>query len=252
MCSSDLPYGEWSRYLLSLLKEYGAKDGIVLELGCGTGKMTRLLSRAGYDMIGIDNSEEMLQMAREAEYEAKEYPAVQAESESREDILYLLQDMREFELYGTVKAVVSICDCVNYILEEEELLQVFRLVNNYLDPGGVFIFDLNTLYKYREVLGENVICENREEGSFIWENFYDEKEKLNQYDLTLFLREEESSPLYRKYEETHFQRGYELKQVKMLLEQAGMEVLAVYDGYTREPVRDDSQRVTVIAREKGK
>ncbi len=248
----NVPYGEWSRYLLSLLKEYGAKDGIVLELGCGTGKMTRLLSRAGYDMIGIDNSEEMLQMAREAEYEAKEYPAVQAESESREDILYLLQDMREFELYGTVKAVVSICDCVNYILEEEELLQVFRLVNNYLDPGGVFIFDLNTLYKYREVLGENVICENREEGSFIWENFYDEKEKLNQYDLTLFLREEESSPLYRKYEETHFQRGYELKQVKMLLEQAGMEVLAVYDGYTREPVRDDSQRVTVIAREKGK
>lgn len=214
--------------------------------------MTRLLSRAGYDMIGIDNSEEMLQMAREAEDEAKEYPAVQAESESREDILYLLQDMREFELYGTVKAVVSICDCVNYILEEEELLQVFRLVNNYLDPGGVFIFDLNTLYKYREVLGENVICENREEGSFIWENFYDEKEKLNQYDLTLFLREEESSPLYRKYEETHFQRGYELKQVKMLLEQAGMEVLAVYDGYTREPVREDSQRVTVIAREKGK
>ena len=170
----NVPYGEWSRYLLSLLKEYGAKDGIVLELGCGTGKMTRLLSRAGYDMIGIDNSEEMLQMAREAEYEAKEYPAVQAESESREDILYLLQDMREFELYGTVKAVVSICDCVNYILEEEELLQVFRLVNNYLDPGGVFIFDLNTLYKYREVLGENVICENREEGSFIWENFYDE------------------------------------------------------------------------------
>lgn len=248
----NVPYGEWSRYLLSLLKEYGAKDGIVLELGCGTGKMTRLLSRAGYDMIGIDNSEEMLQMAREAEDEAKEYPAVQAESESREDILYLLQDMREFELYGTVKAVVSICDCVNYILEEEELLQVFRLVNNYLDPGGVFIFDLNTLYKYREVLGENVICENREEGSFIWENFYDEKEKLNQYDLTLFLREEESSPLYRKYEETHFQRGYELKQVKMLLEQAGMEVLAVYDGYTREPVRDDSQRVTVIAREKGK
>ena len=108
------------------------------------------------------------------------------------------------------------------------------------------------MYKYREVLGENVICENREEGSFIWENFYDEKEKLNQYDLTLFLREEEIPPLYRKYEETHFQRGYELKQVKMLLEQAGMEVLAVYDGYTREPVRDDSQRVTVIAREKGK
>lgn len=250
MFMDNVPYEEWSRYLVGLLKEYGVTEGIVLELGCGTGKMTRLLSRAGYDMIGIDNSEEMLLMAREAEGESEDCLAAAEESKSEaESILYLLQDMREFELYGTVKAAVSICDCVNYILEEEELLQVFRLVNNYLDPGGIFIFDLNTLYKYREVLGENVICENREEGSFLWENFYDEEENINQYDLTLFIREKENSQLYRKYEETHFQRGYELKQVRMLLEQAGLEVLAVFDGFTREPVRADSQRVTIVARE---
>lgn len=265
MFMDNVPYEEWSRYLVGLLKEYGVTEGIVLELGCGTGKMTRLLSRAGYDMIGIDNSEEMLQMAREAESESEDCLAAAEESKSEaclaaaeesksetENILYLLQDMREFELYGTVKAAVSICDCVNYILEEEELLQVFRLVNNYLDPGGIFIFDLNTLYKYREVLGENVICENREEGSFLWENFYDEEENINQYDLTLFIRERENSQLYRKYEETHFQRGYELKQVRMLLEQAGLEVLAVFDGFTREPVRADSQRVTIVAKETGK
>ncbi len=265
MFMDNVPYEEWSRYLVGLLKEYGVTEGIVLELGCGTGKMTRLLSRAGYDMIGIDNSEEMLQMAREAESESEDCLAAEEESKSEaclaaeeeskseaESILYLLQDMREFELYGTVKAAVSICDCVNYILEEEELLQVFRLVNNYLDPGGIFIFDLNTLYKYREVLGENVICENREEGSFLWENFYDEEENINQYDLTLFIREKETSQLYRKYEETHFQRGYELKQVRMLLEQAGLEVLAVFDGFTREPVRTDSQRVTIVAKETGK
>ncbi len=265
MFMDNVPYEEWSRYLVGLLKEYGVTEGIVLELGCGTGKMTRLLSRAGYDMIGIDNSEEMLLMAREAEGESEDCLAAEEESKSEaclaaeeeskseaESILYLLQDMREFELYGTVKAAVSICDCVNYILEEEELLQVFRLVNNYLDPGGIFIFDLNTLYKYREVLGENVICENREEGSFLWENFYDEEENINQYDLTLFIRERKNSQLYRKYEETHFQRGYELKQVRMLLEQAGLEVLAVFDGFTREPVRADSQRVTIVARETGK
>ena len=251
----NVPYEEWSRYLISLLKEYGVSDGIVLDLGCGTGKMTRLLSRAGYDMIGIDNSEEMLQIAREAsdsESGPKGNSADVSEQGRAEDILYLLQDMRDFELYGTVKAVVSICDCINYILEEEELLQAFRLVNNYLDPGGVFIFDMNTLFKYREVLGENVICENREEGSFIWENFYDEEERINQYDLTLFIREEGTSPLYRKYEETHFQRGYEPEQVKSLLEQAGMEVLAAFDAFTREPAKDDSQRIYMIAREKGK
>ncbi len=233
----NVPYAEWSQYLAGLLQEHGITDGLVLDLGCGTGKMTRLLAQAGYDMIGADNSEEMLQAAREADGGAQ-------------DILYLLQDMREFELYGTVRAVVSICDSINYILEEEELLQVFRLVNNYLDPGGIFIFDMNTLYKYRELLGETVICENRDEGSFIWENFYEEEGQTNQYDLTFFIREEEMR--YRKYEETHVQRGYGTQQVESLLRQAGLEVLAVYDAYTKDPVKEDSGRVCFVAREQGK
>lgn len=233
----NVPYAEWSQYLAGLLQEHGITDGLVLDLGCGTGKMTRLLAQAGYDMIGADNSEEMLQAAREADGGAQ-------------DILYLLQDMREFELYGTVRAVVSICDSINYILEEEELLQVFRLVNNYLDPGGIFIFDMNTLYKYRELLGETVICENRDEGSFIWENFYEEEGQTNQYDLTFFIREEDMR--YRKYEETHVQRGYGTQQVESLLRQAGLEVLAVYDVYTKDPVKEDSGRVCFVAREQGK
>ena len=233
----NVPYEEWSRYLISLLKGYGIEDGLVLELGCGTGKMTRLLSEAGYDMIGIDNSEEMLQIAMEQE-------------ENTRQILYLCQDMREFELYGTVAAVVSICDSMNYILEEEDLLEVFKLVNNYLDPGGVFIFDLNTIYKYSEVLGETTICENREEGSFIWENYYDEEEQINEYDLTLFIKEESGS--YRKYEEVHYQRGYELDTVKQLLSEAGMEFVAAYDAFSKEPPKADSERIYVIAREKGK
>lgn len=233
----NVPYQEWSSYLIGLLKEYGVSDGLVLELGCGTGKMTRLLAEAGYDMTGVDNSQEMLQIAREA-------------GQEEDNILYLLQDMREFELYGTVKAVVSICDSMNYILEEADLLAVFRLVNNYLDPGGIFIFDLNTIYKYQELMGETTICENREEGSFIWDNFYEEAEHLNQYDLTFFIKEENG--LYRKYEETHFQRGYELEQVKILIEQAGMEFVASYDAFTREHIKEDSERIYIVAREKGK
>lgn len=247
----NVPYGEWSRYLLSLLKEYGAKDGIVLELGCGTGKMTRLLSRAGYDMIGIDNSEEMLQMAREAEYEAKEYPAVQAESESREDILYLLQDMREFELYGTVRAVISICDSLNYITDFEELTGVFSLVNNYLDPEGLFLFDFNTDYKYREIIGECVIAENREEGSFIWENSYDDVSRINEYDLTIFKRIEENG-LFEKTEEVHFQRGYTLSEIKEALEKAGMVFERTIDADTRKEVTKESGRIYILAREQGK
>ena len=266
----NVPYEEWCEYIKSLLLEYGIKDGLVLDLGCGTGKMTRLLSAAGYDMIGVDNSEEMLEIARDAEYsdtdgedaadtseeDGKVMPTDEDKIEqeqienARKNILYLLQDMREFELFGTVRAVVSICDSMNYILEEDDLREVFRLVNNYLDPEGIFIFDLNTVYKYRDMLGETTISENREEGSFIWDNYYDEEECVNQYDLTLFIREEDD--LYRKYEETHFQRAYELDTIKQLLMEAGMEFVAAYDAFTREPVRADSERIYIIAREHGK
>ena len=265
----NVPYEEWSEYVIALLKEEKIENGLVLDLGCGTGKMTRLLAAAGYDMIGIDNSEDMLEIAREYQYEQEltdseiardgEVPdgvadVIDSERTSEcggnTNILYLLQDMREFELYGTVRAVISICDSMNYILEEEDLLEVFKLVNNYLDPKGIFIFDMNTRYKYETLLGETTITESREEGSFIWENYFDEEEDVNQYDLTLFIREE--GDLYRKYEETHFQRVYDLEVVKALLKEAGMEFVAAYDAFTREPVREDSERIYIIAREHGK
>lgn len=237
----NIPYDEWCGYLIGLLKEYNIDDGLVLELGCGTASVTERLSAAGYDMIGIDNSMDMLEIAMEKK------------EESGKDILYLLQDMREFELYGTVKAVVSICDSMNYITEEEDLLEVFRLVNNYLDPGGIFIFDMNTKYKYEEILGENTIAENREDASFIWDNYYDREEQINEYDLALFIPEEHKGEvLYRKYEEVHYQRAYDLEVVKGLLEQAGMEFVTVYDAFTRKAPGADSQRVYIIAREKGK
>ena len=262
----NVPYEEWSEYVIALLKEENVEDGLVLDLGCGTGKLTRLLAAAGYDMIGIDNSEEMLEIAREYEYgEMGEYAFDEPEDseedmqisedgaeivagvEGRRKILYLLQDMREFELYGTVRAVISICDSMNYILEEEDLLQVFKLVNNYLDPGGIFIFDMNTRYKYAKMLGETTIAENREEGSFIWENYFDEEEDINQYDLTLFIKDDDDR--YSKYEETHYQRVYDLEVVMQLLEEAGMEFVAAYDAFTREPVREDSERIYILARE---
>lgn len=234
----NIPYGEWARYITGLLREYGVSDGLLLDLGCGTGNMTELLAAAGYDMIGADNSEDMLEIAMEKQIA------------SGHEILYLLQDMREFELYGTVKAVVSVCDSLNYITEEEELLQVFRLVNNYLDPGGVFIFDFNTQYKYKEVLGDRTIAENREECSFIWDNYYYEEEQINEYELSLFIKED--GDLYRKYEETHFQRAYTIEDMKRLAERAGMEYVTAYDAFTREEPGETSERIYMIVREQGK
>ncbi|MDY5774541.1 MAG: class I SAM-dependent methyltransferase, partial [Lachnospiraceae bacterium] len=189
----------------------------------------------GYDMIGVDMSEDMLAIAS---------------MENPQQILYLCQDMRELELYGTVAAVVSVCDSMNYLLEEEDLLEVFQRVNEYLEPGGVFLFDLNTIYKYETLLGETTICENRPEGSFIWENYYDAEEQINEYDLTLFIQEKEN--LYRKFEETHYQRGYSMEKIRTLLEEAGMEFVTAYDACTKNPPREDSERIYIVAREKGK
>lgn len=238
MFMDNIPYEEWCEYLTGLLKEYGIDKGLVLDMGCGTGSLTELLSKSGYDMIGIDNSEEMLEIA------------LDKKSVSGRDILYLLQDMREFELYGTVAAVVSICDSMNYILTYEDMVQVFRLVNNYLDPGGIFIFDLNTEYKYREILADSTIAENREEGSFIWDNYYDEEERINEYDLTLFVKEKED--LYRKYEEVHYQRAYSLDEIRQALMEAGLIFGECYDAFTRDAAQEDSERVYIIARESGK
>ena len=234
----NIPYEEWAVYLTGLLNEYGVNDGLVLDLGCGTGNMTELLAKEGYDMIGVDNAEEMLEIAMEKR------------EKSGHDILYLLQDMREFELYGTVRAVVSVCDSVNYIDEEEDLTEVFRLVNNYLDPGGVFIFDFNTLYKYREILGDRTIAENREDCSFIWDNYYYEEERINEYELSIFIREKEN--LFRRYEETHFQRGYTLDEMIRMIKDSGLEFVTAYDAFTREAPKEDSERIYVIARVKGK
>ncbi|MCI9487738.1 MAG: class I SAM-dependent methyltransferase [Lachnospiraceae bacterium] len=234
----NVPYEEWCTYLVRLLRKYGCEGGLVAELGCGTGTMTELLAQAGYDMIGIDCSEEMLAIAMEKR------------AETGSEILYLLQDMREFELYGTVAAVVSVCDSLNYLTEYEDLVQTFRLVNNFLDPGGVFLFDLNTEYKYRELLGERTIAENREDQSFIWDNYYDEEQRINEYGLTLFIKEE--SGLYRKQEEFHYQRAYSLEEVREALSEAGMEFVDVYDAFTKEPPKETSGRIHVIAREHGK
>lgn len=228
----DVPYQEWKQFLTDTLQEEGIYGGLVCELGCGTGRMTRLLAQSGYDMIGIDLSEEMLGVAREAQSEG---------------ILYLAQDMREFELYGTVRAVVCVCDSINYLTSEEDLLAVFRLVNNYLDPGGMFIFDLNTHYKFSELMGTQTFSEHREEGSLIWDNYYDEEERLNEYALTIFVRQEQG--LYRKYEELHYERCYEPAVVKGLLEQAGMRFIKACDSKDHGPVRENSERIYMIAKE---
>lgn len=215
-----------------------SERNLVLDLGCGTGTITELLYEKGYDMIGVDSSEEMLQIALNKKFE------------TGSDILYLCQDMRELDLYSTVGTVVSVCDSLNYLLMDEDVLQTFHLVNNYLFPGGIFIFDFNTIYKYEEVIGDTTIAENREDCSFIWENFYSCEDHINEYDVTVFERQEDD--LYRRFTETHYQRGYTLEEMKTFLEKAGLIFVTALDEKTHKAPTETSERIYVIAREHGK
>ena len=270
----DTPYEEWCDYLVELMEKHrkdscpaetslktatGGSIGedcdtdvtkhnlvqehnltqernTILDLGCGTGTLTELLAQKGYDMIGIDNAQEMLQIAMDKR------------NRSGLDILYLLQDMRSFELYGTVGAVVSICDSINYLLEDDDVVKTFRLVNNYLFPEGLFIFDFNTIYKYEVVIGDTTIAENREQCSFIWDNYYHEEQQVNEYDLTVFVREDETADIYRRFQETHYQRGYCLEQMQDYLRQAGLVFVEAVDADTHGQVTDTSERIYVVAR----
>ena len=232
------PYDEWLLNILNVFKEYKIKKAAqVLDLGCGTGKMSRRLAREGYQVTAVDNSMDMLEIAA---------------SEEDDHILYVLQDMVSLELPQQVDAAVSICDCMNYILEEDDLKEAFRRVKRFLKEDGVFIFDMNSHYKYKEILACNTFAEDREDASFIWDNFYYEEERINEYDLTLFIQEDGSEDLYRRYQETHYQRGYTLEEMKELVERSGLVFEAAYDAVTHEEPTEKSERIYIVARESGK
>lgn len=252
----DTPYQEWANLIAKLIGEYGisrpktGKDSreedllqserdLVLELGCGTGTLTGLLADRGYDMIGVDNSQEMLNVAS------------RKKEASGSRILYLCQDMRKLDLYSTVGTVISVCDSINYLLKDEEVRDTFLLVNNYLHPGGIFLFDFNTAYKYEKIIGDVTIAENRDSCSFIWENYYHREERINEYDLTIFAREGENG-LFRRFTETHFQRGYTLDEMTEFVEKAGMEPVLILDADSRKKPSETSERIYILARGGGK
>ena len=232
----EIPYDEWCNFVTDQLKKFGIEDGLMLELGCGTGTLTEMFDATGFDMIGVDNSEEML-----AE-------AVEKREQSGRSILYLNQDMREFELYGTVRAVISLCDTMNYLTEYDDLVNVCRLVNNYLDPNGIFLFDLKTDHYFKSI-GCQSFCDADEEVSFIWDNDYDEEKRINSYALTLFVQEEDNR--YERFDEYHEQRAFSIDEVRCAIEESGMIFLSAIDK-NGAPATKDTDRVYIIAREKGK
>lgn len=230
----DTPYEEWFQFINRCVIKFGKEVDTVCELGCGTGKMTMLFAKAGKQVIGIDYSPEMLMVAQDHAYE------------EGVSILYSMQDMSEFELEGQVDLICSCCDSLNYLTEDEELQSAFHHVSQYLENDGLFIFDMNTAYKYKEVLGNQTFADQTENAAYIWENFYEEEEEINEYEVSFFIKGDDGK--YERTIENHYQRAYSIEVIKKMLQNAGLECIEVYDNYTKQLANEQSERVTYVVR----
>lgn len=236
--NGDIDYVEWADFIENIIKrEYKAGNPeLVLDLGCGTGKMTIELAKRGYDMTGVDYSVEMLDIARE-----------NAISEGVADkMLWLCQDIREFELYGTVDAVVSCLDTINHLTSPSDVSECFSLVHNYLIPDGLFIFDINGKYKFENIYANQSYVMEDEESFCVWQNFYNPQSRLCDFYITLF--EDNGDGSYTRYDEEQRERMYTLRSIKKLLADNGLEFIGAYADFDFTEGTDSSERIYVAAR----
>ncbi len=240
LLTENVDYESRCNYITTLLAENGVGKGILLDLACGTGTLSLLLSEKGYDVIGVDASEEMLSQAQEKKME------------NEADIIFLCQKMEELDLFGTINAAVCTLDSINHVTDEDTVREIFRRVSLFMEDKGIFLFDVNTPYKHKEILGDNTFIYDMDEVYCVWQNSTDDK-LLTKVSLDIFEKdtEAEDDEVYYRYSEEFSERGYDLDFLKKILTENKFEVLAVYEEMTKQPVKSDTQRAVFIAKKHG-
>lgn len=228
----DIDYSSFVDYYEKIFSKYGLSPKLVLDLACGTGSVTIPMAKKGYDMIGVDLSEEMLHIASEKSRIAKT------------DILFLNQDMTEFELYGTVDAAICSLDGVNYLTEDGDLDKLFYLVHNYLNPGGIFIFDINSEHKLKNILGDNTFVYDEEDVFCVWDNNYDEDEKICSFSLDFFIKGKDG--LYSRGEEYQEERAYSQKEICQIASKNSLEVIGIFNDRSFDSPTEQTERIFFV------
>lgn len=231
--TSNVDYSKTAEYVSNILNENGINKGILLDLACGTGTMSLIMAQKGYDVIGVDNSPEMLGEAREKACEAGE------------DILFLCQDMCNIDLYGTVDCTVCLLDSLNHLESKEELLAAFQRVSLFTVPGGLFVFDVNTEYKHKYVLGDNTFVYENDDVYCVWQNEYDDESKTVEIFLDFF---QEENGLYRRSSEYFSERAFSDSDIKNLLSEAGFTDIKAYGELRKTAPSDTEERIFYVAR----
>ena len=233
----DVDYRKWADFIETILeREYKTRPAeLILDLAAGTGRMTLELASRGYDMTAVDISPEMLDIGRR-----------NAQASGIDGILWLCQDMRGFELYGTVDAVVCCLDSINHLTSSADVRQCMRLVHNYLYPGGIFVFDINGKGKFERVYADRSYVFEEEGSLCVWENFYDERKRICDFYITLFKEEEDGR--YSRYDEFQCERMYTLRSLKRMLDESGFELIGAYSDFDFTAATDEDERIYVVSR----
>lgn len=232
--NADIDYAAWADFLCSFFAESKIPVRLVLDLACGTGRMTTELAGRGYEMIGADLSSDMLDRARK-----------RADSAGL-DILFICQDMRAIELYGTVDAVVCCLDSVNYLTDTSGLSACFKGVSRYLSPGGLFLFDVNTPYKFENIYADRDYILEADGVLCAWRNYYNKRNGLCKFEISLF--EESADGRYTRHDEVQTERCLSMRLIKNTLQKCGLEPEGVYGGFDRSPATETNERWYFAAR----
>lgn len=234
LLTENVEYSHRADYICSLLSEYGINGGLLLDVACGTGTMSFEMSKRGFDVTGVDCSEDMLSKAQKKM------------AETGENVLFLCQDIRSLDLYGTVDCAVSTLDSLNHLTSEEDLLKAFKSVSLFLEDDGIFIFDMNTLYKHREILNDNSFVYELDDTFCVWQNSLCDDGATVEIILDFFA--DVNGRGYRRYSESFYEKAYESDVVKNLLKQADFTFIAEYKDMTTDAPDEKTERTVFVAR----
>ncbi|MBQ4644801.1 MAG: class I SAM-dependent methyltransferase [Clostridia bacterium] len=233
--TENVEYERIADRICSLLHENGVDGGLLLDLGCGTGTLSFLLEQKGFDVIGVDASEDMLSVANEKKYDEDS------------SALFLCQKAEELNLYGTIQCAVSSLDTFNHIDSIEKTEKAISLVSLFMDMNGIFIFDMNTPYKHKKVLGNNTFVYDMDEVYCVWQNSYDENAKRTDIDLDFFIKNEDNED-YGRYSESFSEYVYEIDDIANIIKNCGFTLLGTIDDYSKNEPGDTTERITFIVK----
>lgn len=233
--TENVEYERIADKICSLLTRNGINGGLLLDLGCGTGTLSFLLEKKGYDVIGVDPSEDMLAVANEKKYD------------ENSGAIFLCQSGEKLDLYGTIDFAVCVLDTINHISSLEKIRETFKKISLFMNLGGIFVFDINTPYKHEKILGDNTFVYDMDEVYCVWQNTFDAENGKTDIDLDFFIKNEYDE-CFERYSESFSEYAYKTEDILNVLKECGFEILTLCDDYTNNEVNENTQRITITAK----